>query len=133
MNKNWNTVLWICQALLAAGFIIGAYLKLTYPITELGEMWPWAGENPRLVRITGVLDLVTGIGLVLPGLLKIRPSLIIWAAFGTVLMMLGAIVFHVSRGEGSDIGINIAYFLLAAFTAWGRLKKAPTLGKTTQV
>lgn len=132
MNKNWNTVLWICQALLAAGFLAGAYLKLTYSISDLTEMWLWTGEHPRLVRITGVLDLLTGIGLVLPGLLKIRPKLIVWAAVSTVLMMLGAIVFHVSRGEGSDIGINIAYLLLAVFIAWGRLKKAPIANKITQ-
>jgi len=133
MNRNWNIVLWICQALLSAGFITGAYLKLTYSISELAEMWLWAGENPRLVRITGVLDLLSGIGLVLPGLLKIRPSLIIWAAVGTVLMMLGAIAFHISRGEGADIGINIVYLLLAAFTAWGRLKKAPIAGRPMQI
>lgn len=132
MNKNWNTILWICQALLAAGFLAGAYLKLTYSISDLTEMWLWAGENPRLVKVTGILDLLAAIGLVLPGILKIRPSLTILAAYGTVLMMLGAIVFHVSRGESSDIGINIAYLLLAVLIAWGRLKKAPIAGKITQ-
>lgn len=132
MDKRWNTALWICQILLSLGFLAGAYLKLTLPIGELAEMWPWAGENSLLVKITGGLDLLTGIGLVLPALLRLLPKLTVLAAWGAILMMLGAIAFHISRGEGSDIGINVLYLLMAALTAWGRSKKAPIADKKSQ-
>jgi hypothetical protein len=38
--------------------------------------------------------------------------------------MLLAILFNLSMGETSIIGINILLFLLAMFVAWGRFKKA---------
>ncbi|MBI3232479.1 MAG: hypothetical protein HYZ42_00300 [Bacteroidetes bacterium] len=36
-----------------------------------------------------------------------------------------ATIFHISRAEFSSIGITISFGLIAAFIAYGRLKKAP--------
>jgi hypothetical protein len=121
-----NILLWIAQCLLSATFIWSAFMKLFQP-DKVAQMWPWAAENPMLSKITGVLDLLAGIGLILPALLGIQPRLTIYAAYGSILLMISASVFHVSRGEGSQIGFNIFVAVLAAFIAWGRQKKVSSL------
>lgn len=114
-----NIALWIAQLLLAATFIWAGAMKIFKP-EELP--WAWVKENPSLVTFTGIVDLLAGFGLVLPTLFRIQPKLTVYAAYGTILLMLVAIIFHVSRGEGSQIGFNIFCILLAGFVAWGRKK-----------
>jgi hypothetical protein len=76
-----------------------------------------------------VLDLLAGIGLILPAALRIRPKLTIYAAYGTVALMLAASIFHIGRGEASQIGVNIFFGTVAVFIAWGRQEKAPIAEK----
>jgi len=42
-----------------------------------------------------------------------------------VLVMIGAIVYHVTRGEYQNIAFNIVLAVLAAFVAYGRWKLRP--------
>lgn len=92
-------------------------------------MLPWALDNPGLLKFTGIIDLLGGIGIVLPAALKIQPKLTVFAAYGTIALMIAASIFHISRGEASLIGMNIFFFILAAFVVWGRTKKVPFLAK----
>ena len=111
---------WVCQILLALTFVWAAGMKLFQPIEELAQMWPWTADNPTLTRITGVFDLLAGLGLVLPAAFRIRPVLTLYAAYGTIALMIAAIVFHVSRGEASQIGFNVFVLVAAMFIAWVR-------------
>ncbi|MCZ8286121.1 MAG: DoxX family protein [Bacteroidia bacterium] len=120
-SKIINIILWAAQILLAVTLIWAGAMKLFKP-TDLP--WQWIKENPNLVRITGVLDLLAGVGFVLPGLLRIQPKLVIYAAYGTLVLMLAASIFHISRGEASQIGFNIFVAVTSLFIAWGRQKKA---------
>ncbi len=105
--------------------LMGAAFKFM-PINQVAAMMPWMGRvSPGLVRALGIIDVLGALGLILPALLHIRPLLTPWAAVGVIVLMLCAIVFHVSRGEGSDIGINIFSVLLAVYVAWGRFEKYP--------
>ena len=117
--------LWIAQALVALVFIGTGLFKLVTPLATLAEMWPWAGEYPNLLRLTGLIDLCGGIGVVLPALTRIRPQLTVWAALGCVALMVGAIVFHLSRGEGANTPFNFIMLALALLVFWGRRTKAP--------
>lgn len=128
-TKIMNVILWISQAFLSLIFIWAGAMKLFQLIDKLAEMWPWTADNRGLVIFTGILDIVTGIGLILPALLRILPKLTVVAAFGTILLMISASIYHISRGEASQIGANIIFGLIAIFIAWGRLKKAPILSK----
>jgi hypothetical protein len=119
-SKTSNIILWLAQGILASGFIWAASMKLFQSPGKLEEMWPWTAENGMLVKLTGVLDLLAGLGLILPGLLKWNPKLTIFAAYGTILLMIAASIFHISRGEASQIGINVFFLVLATFIAWGR-------------
>jgi uncharacterized membrane protein YphA (DoxX/SURF4 family) len=129
-NKAINISLWIAQGLLAAMFIMAGAMKSTQPIEALAEMLPWANEVPSaLVRFIGISEVLGGLGLLLPALLRIKPILTPIAAAGLVVVQVLAAGFHVSRGENEVIGMNIMLVLVAAFIAWGRTKKAPIQAK----
>ncbi len=128
-SKALNIILWIGQGLIALMFIWGAFAKLVQPIEETAKMMPWVAESPNLALSSGIIDLLIGLGIVLPTALRILPKLTIYAALGMIVHMIGAIVFHVSRGEASLIGMNIFLILIGGFIAWGRTKKVPILAK----
>jgi hypothetical protein len=122
MNPNiLNITLWVAQGLLSASLLYGAFVKIIQPISKIASMWKWAGEiSPMLVRLTGWIDLVGSLGLVLPMLLNAAPHLVFWAAVGTAALMACAALFHISRGETRQIIPNILFMALAIFVAWGR-------------
>ena len=117
-----NISLWLAQGLLALTFLWAGFMKLSKPEAL---PFPWISENPSLVLSTGMVDVLAGIGIFFPALLRVQPKLTIYAAYGIILLMASAIVFHLSRGEAKDIGFNIFVALLAAFIAWGRHARAP--------
>jgi uncharacterized membrane protein YphA (DoxX/SURF4 family) len=128
-SKTMNIILWILQVILAVSLIWASSMKLFQPADKLAVMWPWTADNTALVKLTGVLDLLAGIGLVLPALLRIQPKLTTYAAYGTLVLMIAASVFHITRGEVSQIGVNIFFAVFAVFIAWGRQKKSPITPK----
>lgn len=129
LSKGMNIAVWIAQFTLAAGFIWAATMKFFQPADQLAAMWPWTANNIALVKITGVLDVLAAIGLVLPTLLNIQPKLTIYAAYGSIALMIAASTFHIARGEASQIGVNIFFAVGAAFIAWGRQKTVQTAPK----
>lgn len=128
-SKGLNIALWVAQGLISLTLIWAGYAKLFQPIEETAKMLPWALDNPGLLKFTGIIDLLGGIGIVLPATLKIQPKLTVFAAYGTIALMIAASIFHISRGEASLIGMNIFFLILAAFVVWGRTKKVPFLAK----
>ncbi len=124
-SKTINIFLWIAQVILSLALIWSAATKLFQSEDVLAKMWPWTINNKGLLKLTGVLDLLAGIGLVLPALTRIQPKLTIYSAYGTVALMIAASIFHTARGEASQIGVNIFFAVIAVFIAWGRQKKAP--------
>ena len=129
--KALHITLWIAQVILGGMFIMAGVMKSTQPIVDLSKSVPWTANVPLgLVRFIGVSELLGGIGLILPSLLRLKPILTPIAAIGILLIMVFALVYHVVNGETNVIGINIAFGLVAAFIAWGRLKKAPIHSKT---
>lgn len=124
-SKILSIALWSSQSLLALILLWAAYTKLFQPLEEAAKMLPWAKDNPGLVKLTGVSELLGGIGIIWPSVLRVQPKLTVLAAYGIVALMISATAFHISRGEYSLIGMNIFFLLLAVFVAWGRNKKAP--------
>ena len=99
-------------------------MKLFQPIEQLSAMWPWTGDIPLLlVKLSGIVDWLGALGVVLPTLFRIKPRLTAVAAIGVVLLMICASIFHISRGETAQIGFNVFLALIAAFVAWGRFQK----------
>lgn len=129
-NKVINIALWIVQGLLGLVFIMAGATKGFQPIEAIAESMPWVTEVPaNLVRFIGVSELLGGIGLLLPSILRIKPNLTVWAAIGLTIVMVLAAFFHGSRGEFTAIGANALFIALTGFVAWGRSKKAPIAPK----
>ncbi len=119
-SKTFNIILWIAQGFLALTFVWAGFMKVFKP-----EDLPftWVKDNASLVLFTGVIDLLAGIGIVLPTILHVKTKLTIFAAYGIIALMISASIFHISRDEAKDIGFNIFMLLVAVFVAWGRQKK----------
>ncbi|RYF46110.1 MAG: DoxX family protein, partial [Cytophagaceae bacterium] len=106
--KFTHISLWIIQLVLAGSLGWSVAMKLFQPINKLAAMWPWTAQVPyALVKWTALVDLFGALGLILPTLLNIRPQLTSFTALAVIGLMICAIIFHVSRGEASLIGVNI--------------------------
>src|SRR3546814_16617736 len=103
-SRTMHTVLWAVQILLAGGFFSGGAMKLFQSPEKLAEMWPWAADHPGLVTLTGIVDILAGIGLIFPGLLRVTPNLPVYTAFWVCLLMLSAALFHITRSEYLRVG-----------------------------
>jgi putative oxidoreductase len=128
--KGLILALWIAQGLISLTLVWGAYAKLLQPLEDTAKMLPWALDNPGLLKFTGIIDLLGGLGIILPAALRIQPKLTVFAAYGIIALMVLGSIFHISRGEAPLIGMNIFIILIAVFIAWGRTKKLPILPKS---
>jgi hypothetical protein len=117
-----GVALWIAQGLLALTFLFAGGMKLVVPIEMLTEQMPLPG---LLLRAIGTAEFLGALGLILPGLLRIRPSLTPLAAGGLVLVMCGATGFTVASGDLASALIPFVVGLIAASVAYGRYQIAP--------
>jgi DoxX-like protein len=123
-------LLWILQGLLAALFLFAGGVKLVMPVDEMAAQ---IGLPGSFLQFIGVCEVLGAVGLILPGLLRIRPGLTSIAAAGLVIIMIGATVLTVR-----DMGVVMALFpcvvgILAAFVAYGRWRLAPLGGSRSTV
>lgn len=119
--------LWIVQVLLALLFLFAGGTKLVLPPDVLASM----GSPNQIalpvwfVRFIGVVEVLGALGLVLPGLLRIKPWLTPLAAAGLVIIMIGAAVLTM-MADGAAAGVvPLVVGLLSAFVAYGRWRLAP--------
>lgn len=121
-----NIFLWILQVLLGLFFVFHAYIMLRPSPERLQSGMKYILEMPAGLRLfAGVAEGLAGLALVLPPLVKVAVWLTPLAAAGLVVLMLGAIVFHVGRREYPNIGLNAVLGALAAVVAWGRFGPYP--------
>jgi hypothetical protein len=117
-----NIVLWILQILLALMFLFAGGTKLYYSAEAMAAMGP---PNQILlpglfIKFIGVCEMLGALGLVLPGLLRIRRQLTPLAASGLLIIMIGAVVVSIlGPGVGSALPALVLGLLLA-FVAYGR-------------
>ena len=114
--------LWIVQGLLAALFLFAGGAKLILPLDQMTGPVALPGW---FLRFIGVAEMLGALGLVLPGLLRIRPGLTSLAAAGLVIIMIGATVIMWAGGMVAVALMNVVVASLAAFVAYGRWRLAP--------
>src|SRR5258707_4377698 len=125
-----NIVLWIIQALLALLFLFAGGTKLTMSIEQMRAMGP---PNQvllpgLLIKFIGVCEVLGALGLILPGLFRIRPGLTPLAAAGLIIIMVGAIVSTLMSGVVAPALLPLVTLILLAFVAYGRMKQSPRSG-----
>ena len=100
-----NVVLWILQGLLAVVFLMAGFMKVSKSKDKLKEMGgkhlDWVDDvSASTIRLIGILELLAGIGIILPQLTGILPRLTPLAAVGLVLTMIGAMMLNVRESNG---------------------------------
>ncbi|MDX6403134.1 MAG: hypothetical protein QOH70_589 [Blastocatellia bacterium] len=117
-----NVVLWIIQVLLALLFLFAGGVKLVLPIEEMTKQTALPG---LFLRFIGVVEVLGGLGLILPGLLRIKPGLTPLAAVGLLIVMIGATVLSLQTSPVALAMIPLVTGLLLALVAYGRWRIAP--------
>ena len=121
-TRKLSAAVWIVQGLLALLFVFTGLMKLTAPIEMLTAQVPLPAA---FVRFLGLAETLGAIGLILPGLLRIRTGLTPLAASGLVIIMIGATVTTLTTGSIATALIPLVVGVLAAFIAYGRWRQTP--------
>jgi hypothetical protein len=118
-----NIVLWILQVLLALAFFAHGLLLLMPPpeiaalMLEQLPRWFWL--------FLGVAEILAAVGITLPGLTRIQPWLVTWAAVGIMFVMVSATIWHIVRNEISSAFITLLLLVMATFVAYMRHRVVP--------
>jgi uncharacterized membrane protein YphA (DoxX/SURF4 family) len=121
-EPSMNVILWVLQSLLALVFLFSGGLKLAISTQKMREMSP---PNTIMlpgafVKFIGVLEILGGLGLILPGLTKIRHNLTPLAAMGLLIIMIGAVVITIMGPGVSAAILPFVVGVLCAVIAYGR-------------
>jgi uncharacterized membrane protein YphA (DoxX/SURF4 family) len=125
-----NVALWIIQVLLALLFLFAGGTKLVLPIDVLTSMGsPNQVQIPGLlIRLIGGFEVLGALGLILPGLFRIKPGLTPLAAAGLLVIMIGAVVLTFV-GDGPLMALSpLVVGILTAFVGYGRWHLRPHAG-----
>jgi len=118
-----NIGLWILQGLLAAAFLAHGWLFLSPPPEIVDQM---NASLPRWFQLfLGVAEVLAAVGLTIPGITRIAPSLVVWAASGIMIVTISATVYHITRGEYSSAATTAVLFAMAAAVAYMRYRVVP--------
>ena len=117
-----NGLLWVVQGLLALVFLFAGGSKLVLPLEAMAGPIALPG---LFLRLLGVAEVAGALGLILPGLLRIRPALTPLAAGGLLIIMIGATVITLLGMGVAPALIPLTVGLLAALIAYGRWRLVP--------
>jgi hypothetical protein len=118
-----NILLWILQLLLAAAFLAHG-LMFFFPPPEIAALM---NESlPRWFQLfLGTAEVLAAVGLTLPGMTRVMPWLVTWAAVGIMIVMVSATVYHIARNEISGALTTFVLLLMATFVAYMRYRVVP--------
>lgn len=118
-----NIVLWVLQILLAVAFFAHGWLFLSPPPELVDQM---NASLPRWFQLfLGVAEVAAAVGLTLPGITRILPWLVTWAAVGIMIVMVAATAWHIVRAEYSSAVITAILLAMATFVAYMRARIRP--------
>ena len=117
-----NLALWIATGVLAVAFVATGLMKLTQSKEALSARVGWVEDySPAQIKAIGAVEILGAIGLILPAVAGVAPVLVPISALGLAVVMIGAAITHIRRGETPFLVLNLVLFALAVFVAWGRL------------
>jgi hypothetical protein len=118
-----NILLWVLQVLLAVAFFAHGCLFLFPPAAIADQM---NASLPRWFQLfLGVAEILAAVGLTLPGLTRIQPWLVSWAAAGIMVVMISATILHVMRNEVSAAITTAVLLAIATYVAYMRWRVVP--------
>ena len=123
-----NILLWIIQILLGLLFMFSGSMKFMMSVQQMNEQSPvaWPG---LFLHFIGVCEVLGGLGLILPALLRIKPGLTPLAAAGLAIITAGATVITLMGPMKGLVGLPLVTCVLCIFVAYGRWRLKPIAGK----
>jgi hypothetical protein len=112
-GRALNGITWGIQCLLGLLFVFAGAMKFIMPMEEMTKAMPLPAA---FLYFIGAAELAGGLGLILPGALKIRRGLTPLAAVGLGIIMCGAVVLSAKIDVKSAIA-PLVILLLTAFVA----------------
>ena len=119
-----NVVLWILQVLLALLFIFAGVMKFVMSVEEMNAQAPVVMPG-LFLHFIGACEVLGGLGLILPSLLKIKPGLTPLAALGLAIIMVGATATALMGPMKVGAVFPLIVCLLCLFVAYGRWRVKP--------
>jgi uncharacterized membrane protein YphA (DoxX/SURF4 family) len=117
-----NRLLWTLQTLMALLFLFAGAMKFIMPAQQMADQ---THLSVGFLHFIGAAEVLGGLGLVLPRLLKIRPWLTPLAAAGLVIIMIGATVVMAKAGPVTSALFPLAVGIICGFIAYGRWRIVP--------
>lgn len=115
-----NRGLWTGQIALGVYFVAIGVMHFITP-DGLPDQMSWMYDlSTGLHVVSGLAEILGGLGLILPAVTGIRTELVPLAATGLALVMVGAIVYHIGRSETQNIFFNVVLIVVLGFVAYGR-------------
>jgi len=117
-----NIILWIIQILLALLFLFSGGTKFVMTLEDMRKQSPpgTIEFSMAFIKFIGVCEILGALGLVLPGLTKVKRFLTPLAAIGLLIIMIGAVATS-AMGPGVKYGvIPLVTGILCAIVAYGR-------------
>jgi uncharacterized membrane protein YphA (DoxX/SURF4 family) len=121
-GRKLNVLLWVLQALLAMLFMFSGVMKFILPVAEMTKQIPFPGW---FLHFIGGAEILGAIGLVLPGILRIRTGLTPLAAAALVIIMIGATAVNLKVGQRGAALTTLIIGVLLVFVAYNRRRTAP--------
>ena len=119
-ERTIEVLLWTVQTVLALLFAFAGVMKLTMSAEMLAQQ---SGMDGMFLKFIGLCETLGALGLILPGLFRIRPGLTGVAAAGLVVIMVGATVLTVDQGVLAAL-VPFVTGCLSALVAWYRWSSA---------
>jgi uncharacterized membrane protein YphA (DoxX/SURF4 family) len=121
-GRKLNVLLWALQALLAMLFMFSGAMKFIIPVAVMTKQIALPGW---FLHFIGLSEILGAIGLVLPGILRIRTGLTPLAAVALVVIMIGATAVNLKVGQRGAALTTVIVGLLLVFVAYNRRRMAP--------
>lgn len=125
-----NRLLWVLQWVFGVYWVTIGFVHFVLPV-GLPEPMVWMYDlSPTLHAISGTFEILGGLGLILPAVMRRQVHLVPLAALGLAGVMLGAMVWHVQHGSFATTGpLNVVILTVMLFVAWGRGRRAPLMAR----
>jgi hypothetical protein len=121
-GRKLNAALWVLQILLAMVFLFAGGAKLAMPLAEMTKQIALPGW---FLRFIGVAEVLGAMGLILPGILRVRAELTPLAAEALVVIMIGATAVNWKAGQRGAAVSTVVIGLLLGFVAYNRRRMRP--------
>jgi len=125
-----NRLLWALQWVFGIYWVTIGALHFVLPDGLPAQMSWMYDLSPTLHAVSGIFEILGGLGLILPAVTRRRTELVPLAALGLAIVMVGAMVWHVDHGSLATTGpLNAVIMAVMLFIAWGRSRRAPLVAR----